>query len=108
MTSLWSILVMNRSIVNNFVSDYHSMGASGHPSPQERNNHNDSSSSIWTTVSISDWNEWDESLWTSKQRQWLEQGEVPREVYVTLSVFLSLVVAFGLIANATILYIFSR
>lgn len=84
------------------------MDAGGHQIHQEKNSNNNSSSSIYSSISIGDWDEWDESLWTPRQRQWLEQGVVPREVYVTLSVILSLVVVFGLIANATILYIFSR
>ncbi|XP_057381617.2 melanopsin-like [Daphnia carinata] len=108
MTSLWSLFVMNRSVANNFVSDCHSMGTGGHRINQEKNTYNNESSLIYSSISIGDWDEWDESLWTAKQRQWLEQGAVPREVYVTLSVILSLVVVFGLIANATILYIFSR
>ncbi|KAI9552890.1 arthropsin3 [Daphnia sinensis] len=109
MTSLWSVFVMNRSVANNFVGDCHSMGVGGHPiHHQEKNSNGNASSSIYSSISIGDWDEWDETLWTAKQRQWLEQGVVPREVYVTLSVVLSLVVVFGLIANATILYIFSR
>jgi hypothetical protein len=61
-----------------------------------------------TPVSAVDWDEWDDSLWKAEQRQWLEEGSVPREVYVTMSIVLTLIVVFGLIANATILYVFAR
>ena len=57
---------------------------------------------------IPDWDDWDEDLWTPEQRQLLEQGAAPRHVYIILGVLLSLVVVFGLVANATILYVFSR
>lgn len=59
-------------------------------------------------LAIPDWDEWDETLWTPEQRQLIEQGTVPRQVYVALGILLSLVVIFGLVANATILYVFSR
>jgi r-opsin len=106
-SSLWSIVVMNRSVSLSGSNCQHGH----HQQPQEKNdvnnNHSDSSSSS-TSISTVDWDDWDESLWTDEQRQWLETGSVPREVYVTMSVMLSLVVVFGLIANATILYVFSR
>ena len=92
-SSLLSIvIVMNRT--------------SNHHHHEDKNNNNNISSSI--SISTVDWDEWDESLWTDEQRQWLETASVPREVYVTMSVVLSLVVFFGLIAHATILYVFSR
>ena len=91
-SSLWSIVVMNST--------------SNHHHHEDKNSNNNISSS--TSISTVDWDEWDESLWTDEQRQWLETASVPREVYVTMSVVLSLVVFFGLIANATILYVFFR
>ena len=91
-SSLCSIVVMNST--------------SNHHHHEDKNSNNNISSS--TSISTVDWDEWDESLWTDEQRQWLETASVPREVYVTMSVVLSLVVFFGLIANATILYVFFR
>ena len=55
-----------------------------------------------------DWDDWDRSLWTPEQRQLLEQGAIPRQVYIVLGVLLTLIVLFGFTANATILYVFSR
>ena len=50
-----------------------------------------------------------ESLWTLEQRQLLmELDTVPRQVFISLGVFLVLVVLFGIIANSTVFYIFSR
>ena len=60
-----------------------------------------------TPVAI-EWDNWDELLWTPEQRRLLEQGDLPRQVQFLLGVLLSLVVFFGLIANSTILYVFSR
>jgi hypothetical protein len=103
-SSLWSIVVMNRT------SNHHHHP---HHEDDKNNNNNNISSSFSTSsptsiISTVDWDEWDESLWTDEQRQWIETASVPREVYVTMSVVLSLIVFFGLIANATILYVFSR
>jgi hypothetical protein len=89
-SSLWSMVVMNRNLTN------------------ARHRQDGNSSRSDPAASALDWDEWDESLWTAEQRQWLERGSVPREVYVTMSVALTLVVVFGLMANATILYVFSR
>lgn len=61
-----------------------------------------------TLVTIPDWDTWDEGLWTPEQRLLLEQGLAPRHAYVTMGVLLSFIVIFGLVANATILYVFSR
>lgn len=51
---------------------------------------------------------WDDFPWTDEQRRQIESGLVPRHVLVLLGLVLSVVVAFGLVANATILYVFSR
>lgn len=93
-SSLWSMVVMNRNLTARHLQD------------NNVNHHNRSDPE--TPVSAVDWDEWDDSLWTAEQRQWLEEGSVPREVYVTMSIVLTLIVVFGLIANATILYVFSR
>ena len=54
------------------------------------------------------WDDWDLDLWTPEQRQLLELGRIPRQVYIVLGVLLTLIVLFGFTANATILYVFSR
>ena len=46
--------------------------------------------------------------WTDEQRRLIESGAVPRQVLVALGLLLFIVVLFGLVANATILYVFSR
>lgn len=60
-----------------------------------------------TSVAV-DWDDWDVSLWTPEQRRLLERGAIPREVHVALGVLLALIVLFGVAANSTILYVFSR
>ena len=65
------------------------------------NNRNETSLGI-------DWDDWDLDLWTPEQRQLLELGRIPRQVYIVLGVLLTLIVLFGFTANATILYVFSR
>lgn len=55
-----------------------------------------------------DWDDWDRSLWTPEQRQLLERGAIPRHVHITLGILLALIVLFGVAANSTILYVFSR
>ncbi len=60
------------------------------------------------TSLLVDWDDWDVSLWTPEQRRILERGAIPREVHITLGVLLSLIVLFGVAANTTILYVFSR
>lgn len=55
-----------------------------------------------------EWDDWDQSLWSPEQRLLLEQGAIPREVHISLGVLLTLIVLFGIIANSTILYVFSR
>ena len=55
-----------------------------------------------------EWDNWDVGLWTPEQRRSIELGVVPQEVYVFLGVALSLVVVFGIVANATILYVFAK
>lgn len=95
----WSMILMNRTgIFSRAVRD----GSSGHFGRSTTDGQNDS------FMSILDWDSWDESLWTEEQRLALEQGIASRSVYVTMGVLLSLVVVFGLIANATILYVFFR
>ena len=104
-SSLWSIVVMNRT------SNHHHHEDDKNNNNNNNNNNMSSSSSCSSPtciISTVDWDEWDESFWTDEQRQWLETASVPREVYVTMSVVLSFVVFFGLIANAAILYVFSR
>jgi hypothetical protein len=61
-----------------------------------------------TSVVSLDWDDWDASLWTPEQRRMLERGAIPREVHITLGVLLALIVLFGVAANSTILYVFSR
>lgn len=46
--------------------------------------------------------------WTDEQRRQIESGAVPRQALVVLGLVLFIVVLFGLVANATILYVFSR
>lgn len=67
-----------------------------------------SESNNGTGTSWIEWDDWDQSLWTPEQRHLLEQGAIPRHVHISLGVLLTLVVLFGVIANATILYVFSR
>lgn len=55
-----------------------------------------------------EWDDWDRALWTPEQRLVLEAGIAPREVYVAFAVVLGAIVVFGIAANATILYVFSR
>ena len=50
----------------------------------------------------------DEFLWTTEQRRLLQQGAVPHRVQILLGVLLILIVVFGILANSTILYVFSR
>ena len=79
---------------------------------------NNSSSSVSTWLSDDnnrnetslgiDWDDWDLDLWTPEQRQLLELGRIPRQVYIVLGVLLTLIVLFGFTANSTILYVFSR
>ena len=57
-----------------------------------------------TSVSI----EWDDSMWTPKQRRLLQQGAVSRQVIVSLGILLAVVILFGIISNSTVLYVFSR
>lgn len=97
-SSQWSVVVMNRTgTFSRPVQDGSNLGRTA-----------DLLSINGSLVPILDWDSWDESLWTSEQRLMLEQGIAPRHVYVSMGVLLSLVVVFGLIANATILYVFSR
>ncbi|XP_057381173.1 pineal opsin-like [Daphnia carinata] len=74
------------------------------------NNSHDSAatSSNNATCVIIEWDDWDLSLWTTEQRKLLEQNEIPRWIHITLGVFLSLVVLFGVAANSAIFYVFSR
>lgn len=59
--------------------------------------------SVWI-----EWDDWDQSLWSPEQRLLLEQGVIPREVHISLGILLTLIVLFGVAANSTILYVFSR
>lgn len=59
-------------------------------------------------TSLVQWDDWDQSLWTAEQRQLLERGAIPPEVHITLGVFLTLIVLFGVAANSSIFYVFSR
>lgn len=59
-------------------------------------------------VTVTDVEYWDPLLWTTEQRQLLERGAIPRQLHLTLGILLSVVVIFGIVANATILYVFSR
>lgn len=78
---------------------------------EEKTNMSSSSSSSSTSgdaVVLIDWDDWDQSLWTDEQRQLLERGAIPPEVHITLGVFLTLIVLFGVAANSTIFYVFAR
>ena len=71
----------------------------------------DNNESFWMMDNngvLVDWDDWDRSLWTPEQRQLLERGAIPRHVHITLGILLSLIVLFGVAANSTILYVFSR
>ena len=70
-------------------------------SDDDNNNRNETSLGI-------DWDDWDLDLWTPEQRQLLELGWIPRHVYIVLGVLLTFIVLFGVAANSTILYVFSR
>ncbi len=59
-------------------------------------------------TSLVQWDDWDQSLWTAEQRQLLERGAIPPEVHITLGVFLTLIVLFGVAANSSIFYVFAR
>lgn len=97
-SSQWSVVVMNRTgAFSRAVRDGSNLGRTV-----------DLLGINGSLLPILDWDSWDESLWTPEQRLLLEQGVAPRHVYVSMGVLLSLVVLFGLIANATILYVFSR
>ena len=69
---------------------------------------NTSDDSSGNETSWIEWDDWDESLWTPEQKQMLEQGVIPYSVHVLLGILLILIVLFGVIANSTILYVFSR
>ena len=75
---------------------------------EEKTNMSSSSSTSGDAVMLIDWDDWDQSLWTDEQRQLLERGAIPPEVHITLGVFLTLIVLFGVAANSTILYVFAR
>ncbi|KAK4014393.1 hypothetical protein OUZ56_026916 [Daphnia magna] len=60
------------------------------------------------TCAMIEWDDWDLSLWTPEQRKLLEQNEISRWIHITLGVFLTLVVLFGVAANSAIFYVFSR
>lgn len=68
---------------------------------------NDEANGTVATVLV-EWDDWDRTLWTPEQRRRIEAGVVPREVHIALGVALSLIVLFGVAANGTILYVFSR
>ena len=56
-----------------------------------------------------EWNEWDDLLWTPEQRHQLQQGaNIFRQVQISLSLILVLVVFLGAITNSTILFFFFR
>lgn len=55
-----------------------------------------------------EWDDWDCSLWTDDQRHLLERGILPHHAYIIFGVLLTLIVLFGVVANTTILYVFSR
>ena len=66
-----------------------------------------SNETFWTTGI--EWDDWDATLWTPEQRQFLmEPGTVSRQIYIFLGIILTLVVLFGIFANFTVLYVFSR
>lgn len=60
------------------------------------------------TLLFIEWDDWDVGLWTPEQRQRIEAGIIPREVYIAFGVLLTLIVVFGIVANATILYVFAK
>lgn len=59
-------------------------------------------------VSVIQWDELDDDLWTPEQRRLLEEGGGPNSLHATLSFLLTIVIICSIILNSGILYVFQR
>ena len=56
-------------------------------------------------VSVIQWDELDDDLWTPEQRRLLEEGGGPNSLHATLSTLLTIVIICSIILNSGILYV---